>query len=146
MISHRKRKHSNAKLNALEKPPEALWLQVKARNTGANSAQSMFLWPGLQLFGCVAGEKRGVRNQCLYTIKELGEDSVTFEELESAFSHDQVRQWFRLSFAQTYASCQGTEFDGPVCLWDTSNPHFTKRHLFVALSRSKQAALVDVRA
>ena len=87
MISHAKRKRINAKLNALEKPSEALWLQVKARNTGANAAQSMFLWPGLQLFGCIAGEKRGVRNQCLYTIKELREEdsSVTFEELESAF-------------------------------------------------------------
>ena len=146
VISHAKRKRINKELNALEKPEGTLWLEVKAKSAGANAAQSMWIWPGLQLFGCVAGEKRGVRKQCLYTVKELGEDAVTFEELESAFSHDQVRQWFRLSFAQTYASCQGTEFDGPVCLWDTGNPHFTKRHLFVALSRAKQAALVDVRA
>ena len=86
-----------------------------------------------------------MRNQCLYTVKELGEDVVTFEELESAFSHDQLRQWFRLSYAQTYASCQGTGFAGPARLWDTSNVHFSKRHLFVALSRAKQAAFVDLR-
>ena len=79
-------------------------------------------------------------------MKEVGGDSVSFQELESTtFTHEQVRQWFRLSYAQTYASCQGTEFDGPLRLWDTTDVHFTKRHLFVALSRAKQAAFVDVR-
>ena len=86
-----------------------------------------------------------MRNQCLYTVKEVGGDSVSFQELESTFTHEQVKQWFRLSYAQTYASCQGTEFDGPLRLWDTTNVHFTRRHLFVALSRAKQAAFVDVR-
>jgi len=146
VISHQKRKRINKELNLRHKPEGAVWLEVKAKSTGANAAQSMFLWPGLQLFGCLAGEKKGVRNQCLYTVKELGEDTATFEELDgAAFTHEQVRQWFRLSYAQTYASCQGTEFDGPLRLWDTTNAHFTRRHLFVALSRAKQAAFVDVR-
>jgi hypothetical protein len=146
VISHKKRKKLNKELNLHNKPPEgAVWLEVKAKSTGANAAQSMFLWPGLQLFGCLAGEKKGVRNQCLYTVKEVGEDIVRFEELESTFTHEQAKQWFRLSYAQTYASCQGTEFDGPLRLWDTANVHFTKRHLFVALSRAKQAAFVSVK-
>ena len=31
----------------------------------------MWIWPDLQLFGCVAGEKRGIRNQCLYAFLKI---------------------------------------------------------------------------
>ena len=46
----------------------------------------------------------------------------------------------RLSYAQTYASCQGTDFSGSLCLHDCSSKFLTRRHLFVGLSRAKQDA------
>ena len=59
--------------------------------------------------------------------------------MDGTFTFDQAKQWLRLSFAQTYASCQGTEFDGQLRLHDTSHKHFTRRHLFVGLSRARAA-------
>jgi ATP-dependent exoDNAse (exonuclease V) alpha subunit len=51
----------------------------------------------------------------------------------------------RLPWATTYASCQGTEYPGTLAIHDTDNPHFSRRHLFVALSRAKEASNVCVR-
>ena len=50
-----------------------------------------------------------------------------------------------LSFAQTYASCQGTDFEGKLRLHDTTHKFFTRRHLFVGLSRATESGAVDVR-
>ena len=145
VISHYKRVKINRELNAKFKPVSgAVWLEVKGCRATANSAQSMWIWPGLLLFGCAAGEKRGIRNQCLYEIEKIKDEEVKVKDNDRWFTFDDVKQLFRLSFAQTFASCQGTEFDGKLRLWDTSNPHFSKTHLFVALSRAKQAAFVDL--
>jgi hypothetical protein len=70
------------------------------------------------------------------TLKIEGVGTMTFEQ---ATAH------LRLSYAQTYASCQGTEFAGSLSLWDCAHKHFTRRHLFVALSRAKQNAAVSLR-
>ena len=62
----------------------------------------------------------------------------------TALTYEQAKAWLRLSFAQTYASCQGSEFGGSLRLHDTAHPHFTRRHLFVGLSRARAADLVSV--
>ena len=59
-------------------------------------------------------------------------------------TYQQVADLLRLSFARTYASCQGTEFEDTLRLHDTQSRFFTKRHLFVALSRAKRAEQVDI--
>ena len=146
-ISHYKRVKLNKELNTKIKPESgAVWLEIKGCQASANSAQSMWIWPGLEMFGCVAGERRGIRNQCLYEIEKIEDENVKIKDNDRWFTFDDVKQLFRMSFAQTYASCQGTEFDGQLRLWDTSNPHFSKRHLFVALSRGKQAAFIDLQS
>ena len=55
-----------------------------------------------------------------------------------------MAELLRLSYAQTYASCQGTEFEGTLRLHDTQSRHYTRRHLFVALSRAKRAEQIDI--
>jgi hypothetical protein len=102
----------------------------------------MKIWPGLQLLGCVSSEKKGVRNGCLYTVASIGEGIVKLEGLPAAFTFEQTTLWLRLSYAQTYASCQGTEFTESLCLWDISHRHFSRRHLFVGLSRAAQGAFI----
>ena len=58
-------------------------------------------------------------------------------------THEQALQSLRLSYALTYASCQGLTLHGVVRL-DTQSSHFTLKHLYVGLSRAKAADLVEV--
>jgi hypothetical protein len=71
--------------------------------------------------------------------------SLTLEGVEGALSFEQAKLLLRLSYAQTLASCQGTEFGGSLRLWDCAHPLFTRRHLFVGLSRARQDAQVSLR-
>ena len=144
-ISHRRRVQINAARNRAEAPPHAVLLEVSGRPARGNGAQSMLLWPGLELFGCGAGCK-GVRNGCLYTVESVDPEAMTLTLKEGpALTFEQAKAWLRLSYAQTYASCQGTEFGGSLRLWDCGHKFFTRRHLFVGLSRAKQDAQVSLR-
>jgi hypothetical protein len=145
VISHQRRIRINRELNEQEAPPDAVRLEVTGKAAHGNGAQTMLLYPGLQLIGSVSAEKKGVRNGCLYTVASVGGDKVRLAGLEATFSYEQVKLWLRLSYAQTYASCQGTEFEGALRLWDVAHRHFSKRHLFVGLSRAKLAAAVGVK-
>jgi len=110
-----------------------------------NCAQTMLIWPGIRLVGAIPTERKGIRNGCLYTVLEVTDETVLIQELPGiVFTHEQVKMWLRLSFVQTYAAVQGTEFDAQLRLHDTGHTFFTKRHLFVGLSRAKAAANVSV--
>jgi hypothetical protein len=145
VISHQRCLRINRELNQQEAPPGAVRLEVTGKASQGNGAQTMLLWPGLQLIGSVSAEKKGVRNGCLYTVAAVGDGKVSLAGLETVFSYEQVKLWLRLSYAQTYASCQGTEFDGTLRLWDVTHRFYTRRHLFVGLSRAKLAAAVGVK-
>ena len=140
VISHRKRVAINAELNALHRPSNAVRVEPKHKKPGALT-QPMWLWPGIRLLGAATeGEK--VRNQVRYEVAEVGE-TVRFT-CGLSLPADKVADLFVLSYAQTYASCQGTEFDGTLRLHDTTHRFFTRRHLFVGLSRAKSCFAVDV--
>jgi hypothetical protein len=147
VISHRKRVQINREMNQAEAPRDAACLVVSGRPARGNGAQTMLLWPGIQLYGCVVMEKRGIRNGCLYTVESLdpAAETVKLEGVDGELSFDQAKTCLRLSYAQTYASCQGSEFGGSLRLWDCGHQFFTKRHLFVGLSRAKQDAQVSLR-
>ena len=141
-ISHETRIRLNRLHNQREAPQDARLIKVKGAQIHRCAAQNMLLWPGLKLLGCVGRVKKGVRNGCLYTIKAC-EGEVTFEELPCTFSGQEVRDMFRLSHAQTYASCQGTEFTEACTLHELDHPRCTWRHIFVGISRCKRAELVS---
>jgi hypothetical protein len=144
VISHRWRCAINAERNRADAPPGAVLLEVGGRRTRGNGAQSMLLWAGIQLFGCTTAAS--VRNGCLYTVESVDGQAKTLTlEGVGTMSFEQAKVHLRLSYAQTYASCQGTEFAGSLCLWDTSHKHFSRRHLFVGLSRARQNAAVSLR-
>ena len=145
VISHQRRIRINRELNQAEAPADAVLMEVTGKATHGNSAQTMLIWPSLVLIGCVSAEKKGIRNGCLYTVASVADDVVRLEGLEASFTYEQCMQWLRLSYAQTYASCQGTQFEGPLCLWDVTHKFFTRRHLFVGLSRSTSAAFVGLK-
>ena len=50
---------------------------------------------------------------------------------------------FRLSHAQTYASCQGTEFLEACTLHELDHQRCSWKHLFVGISRCRAAELVS---
>jgi hypothetical protein len=113
---------------------------IKAGQTSKVAGQNMWLWPGIELLGS-AGSRR-IRNGVLYTVTAVDHDTVTLGDIQ--LTHVQAAASLRLAYARTYASIQGTEFNGTVALWDTDSGHFSKRHLFVALSRAKNAADLHV--
>ena len=66
----------------------------------------------------------------------------TGEEITLAL--EQAVQDRRLSHAMTYHASQGSTLEGRMRLFDVDHPRYTLRHLYVGLSRSTSAALVDV--
>ena len=122
-------------------------IKAKAQCGQLCAAQNMWLWPGLAVLGHSQASKK-IKNNCLYTVAAIGNEHVELTsggEGRISLSHEQAANLFRLTYARTYASIQGTEFeDESLRLWDTSHPRFTRRHLFVAVSRARRAELVDV--
>ena len=145
MISHQRRIRINREYNNRDASPEAVLLEVKGKAAHGNAAQTMKLWPGIQLLGCVSSEKKGVKNGCLYTVESVGEGVVRLDGIASSFTFEQTTLWLRLSYAQTFASCQGTEFTESLCLWDVGHKYFTMRHLFVGMSRAAQGAVLSLK-
>ena len=98
----------------------------------------MKLWPGLQLIGAGGRCLKGM----FYTVAACDEEKV---ELNTGVSltHQQAFESLRLSYALTYASCQGLTLPGVVRL-DTQSSHFTMKHLYVGLSRATAADLAEV--
>ena len=82
----------------------------------------------------------------LYTILSYTDDRIEIKKNDEQISltHDHFGQWCRLSYARTYASIQGTEFEESLRLHDTGHPRFTRKHLFVALSRGKLKEQIHV--
>jgi len=141
VISNAKRVQLNRRLNLFySQGKEVTKLRVTGAALRGNAQQSMLLWPGLQLLGCGGS----VKNQVLYTIERVGEQELWLEGLTKPLSFAQVKCSLRLSFAQTYAAVQGTEYDEPLRLHDCAHRFFTRKHLFVGLSRSKSGALVSL--
>jgi hypothetical protein len=143
VISHAKRVQLNRKLNLhFSRGKEVVRLRVVGAALRGNAQQCMLLWVGLQLLGCGGC----VKNQVLYTIKEISEEKeeLWLEGLPKPLSFAQVRGSLRLSFAQTFASVQGTQYEEKLRLHDCKTKFFTRKMLFVGLSRSRSGALVSV--
>jgi hypothetical protein len=108
------------------------------KTRAGNQPQPMKLWPGIQLIGAGGRCLKGM----FYTVAAVDEAKV---ELNTGLSltHQQAFESLRLSYALTYASCQGLTLPGVVRL-DTQSQHFTMKHLYVGLSRATAADLVEV--
>jgi hypothetical protein len=151
VISHRKRVALNRTLNRTFLPPDVNPVFVRAKPAKGQlcAAQSMLLWPGIELLGCVASNSKRVKNNVLYVVESLNDDTARLraQEGESTpidLSLEQVAALTRLSYARTYASCQGWQAEDSLRLHDTANRFFTTRHLFVATSRARDFANLAV--
>jgi hypothetical protein len=113
VISHQKRIRVNREINQRLAPADAVRLEVTGRSARGNAAQTMLIWPGIVLVGCVAASRKGIQNGVLYKVETITDEKTGLEG-DVVLTHDQTKKWLRLSFALTYASCQGSEFDGPL--------------------------------
>ena len=78
-----------------------------------------------------------------YVVQEVTESDVVLEG-GVRLSHPMVLALTRPGWCRTIASIQGDEFDEPLRIWDTRNPHFDMRSLYVCLSRAKDASKIHV--
>ena len=99
----------------------------------------MWVWAGLRLIGAGGLLQKG----CFYVVSEVSETSVSLTDQEKPLSLEQASRCLRLSYAITYASCQGLTLHGVVRL-HTRNPFFTCRRLYVGSSRAASADLLKV--
>jgi hypothetical protein len=136
-ISHRRRIQLNREANERERKGRQAVLVRAAQSSG----QDMWVWTGLKLLGC-SGSRR-IQNGVTYEVTAVTDEAITLGDIK--LTYPQAAASLRLAFAQTYASCQGSEFDGTLALWDTDNRYFGMRHLFVALSRAKRAEDICVK-
>ena len=137
-ISHRARRRINAQIGALFKPRGALYLRASSQNE-----ESTWIWPGCPVIGASSAQRSKVQNNVTYEIQEVAEDHVILEGGRK-LSHALLLSLTRPAWCRTIASIQGDEFDEELRIWDTRNPHFTMRSLYVCLSRSKSAARIHV--
>ena len=139
VISHRRRIQINKELNEKNKPEGAIKIEVNGKHQIDNNApQTMYIWPGLRLIG--AGHK--VPKGIFVQVKACDGERVTLDN-DLVLTHAQVCQSLRLSYAITYASCQGLTLQGRVRL-ETQSGFLTTRHLYVGVSRGTSSELVEV--
>jgi hypothetical protein len=136
-ISHKNRMRINRQRNMQEASWDGIFLKAPKQTRGGNQPQDMILWKGLQLIGAGHRCLKGL----FYEVEEVTEEHVRLTS--GLLTHEQAVQSLRLSYALTYASCQGLTLPGVVRL-DTKSSHFTLKHLYVGLSRATSADLVEV--
>ena len=76
----------------------------------------------------------------------LGESTVKLEDSLGTFEikHEEAATVLRLTFALTFASCEGMTIPGILRLHDGDHPRFDWRKLFVGISRGTGADDVEV--
>ena len=139
VVSHARRRFLNMQCNLAEKPPEAIFFRAPMTG-GKTGPQSMWLWPGLRVIRAGGGPvKKGI----FESVATVSEEGVVLHSGVSLTAHQAVRT-LRLSYALTYASCQGLTLPGVVRLDCTNSPHFSIRHVYVGSSRRTASHLLEV--
>ena len=135
-ISHVMRRRLNRQLGEHFRPEGAKFLKAQKAHE-----ESTWLYPGAPLLGCASQQR--VSNNVTYEVQAVTDEGCVLDS-GAKLTNAQVLSWTRPAWARTIASIQGTEFDEELRVWDTRSPHFTMRHLYVCLSRAKDAAKLHV--
>ena len=101
----------------------------------------MWIWPGLRVIGAGGHVKKGVFEQISHVCPD-GDGMVLLESGAKLTFHQAIRSR-RLSYAITYASCQGLTLPGTVRLDNTTSEHYSTRHLYVGSSRATAHTLLE---
>ena len=110
---------------------------------GEDPAYPLFV--ATKLIGCLTIKK--CVNGAFYEVLSIGKvcqvrDELTGEVWEA--SPEDLSQCCQLRHAMTYSKCQGQSLIGTVALWDLHSEHFTRRHLYVGISRVRHGSLLFI--
>ena len=143
-LSHRKRIAVNGRVNLWhhQRRPEAILIKAQPCPFDLNKPQDFWRYQGQQLIGC-ARQGSSIKNGCFYIVKVVTPERVELEE-GPVMSHAQAGRCLRLTHALTQASCQGLTLQGVVRAVETSSSRFTRRRLYVCISRATAFTLVEV--
>ena len=142
-LSHKRRVLINAQMNVAR--PGSIFVTAPAPEPRRqNHPQSMHIYPGQELIGCCA--RKGILHNGgrYFVVSVEGFVKLSCEGGEISLTPAEVVRDLRLSHAMTYHSSQGSTLKGRIRLWDADHPRFTRRHLYVGISRATSAALVEV--
>ena len=112
-----------------------------------NTAQAFDLFEGTRLIGANGDTKNVVNGSFLIVEEVRAEDCDVRDEHDGAafvLTYQQLAQSTRLAWAITVLASQSREFDSRVCLWDLGSLHYSKRSLYVAMTRVKRPELLIV--
>jgi ATP-dependent exoDNAse (exonuclease V) alpha subunit len=114
-----------------------LRIAAPEEDAGLNTQQDFELFAGTRLIGA-NNETRAVVNGGFVLIKSVSDEGCLVED-EAGEEHEltaaQITRSTRLAWAITIAASQSREFGGRVAIWDTESPHFSRAHLYTALTR-----------
>ena len=145
VISHAKRRRINSEMNSLTRTRDAVYLKAPLTKQ-ANAPQNAWIWPGMQLVGCLDTKRGLLYNGGWYEVVSVdhskfrlkGEDEVEFE----ITAQDGMAK-LRLTNALTFACVQGLTLQGVVRLHDCDHPRMDWRKLNVGISRATSSDLVE---
>jgi len=151
-LTNSSRKNINERLNKRHAPASAYFVPY---NGIVESAQSMFVWPGIILQSGVTVNNKHLKlqNALRYKVLSVAVDTTEVIRVDdegkehpplcvmqtSTLSHQ-----MRLTYAITYDSSQARTLHGGVRLTQTSHPRMTLRRLIVGLGRAPNGEDVEV--
>ena len=109
-------------------------------------AQTMRLWPGLNIHAGGTDRKHGLKNALSHVVESVGVEWCTIARGETRLTipTSQVAGLFRLVHALTIDSSQSLTLLGRVLIVEAGHCHFSLRRLIVALGRSPTASMIHV--
>jgi ATP-dependent exoDNAse (exonuclease V) alpha subunit len=104
-----------------------------------NTQQDFEIFAGTRLIGA-NNETKAVVNGGFLVVTSVSDEGCLVED-EAGEEHEltaaQITRSTRLAWAITITASQSREFGGRVAIWDTESPHFSRAHLYTALTRVK---------
>jgi hypothetical protein len=102
---------------------------------------------GTKLIGCNS-TLRGIVNGAFLSVMAIAGDKIRVRDedadVELECTPVQLAKHTRLRWALTLCSVQGRSLKGTIAIHDTASVHFTRTHLYVALSRATDGACVHI--
>ena len=145
-VSHRRRMTVNRQQNAKEAfNDQAVFIPAAAAMPGdLNLPQDFWCFPGQELVGCCRG-CGPIKNGCFYRVKAVSAARVTIDGMgDIVLTHKLVSKNLRLTHGLTLAGCQGLTLSGRVRIVESGNPHFSRKHLYVGMSRATGSDLLEI--
>jgi hypothetical protein len=147
-ISHATRMKVNESLNELKRPEGAIRVPLPAHGRRFECPpQAFWSWPGQVLVS--ESKKRPLEMSAFYVVVAVDDRQMVLRSRTDGtvvnLSTGSAALAMRLADCLTYAKAQGLTIEGHVRLLDCDHAFFTRRHLYMGVSRVTASELVSVK-